>query len=160
MAKNIRIETCLRRLSSLQRQASAMKSRTGQVEVEGLLTKALGEIETIKKTGKNHKREADAAIIRAFGIYQSLQRLSDDPDYFVGTNRNNPHRVVSAQSDRDPVLDRANYSSVRWDAAAMMAVPKDHAEWNPYWRPPPQPAPCYTYTQQQLDQMDPTRKKQ
>ena len=160
MAKNIRIEACLRRLSSLQRQASAMKSRTGQVEVEGLLTKALGEIETIKKTGKNHKREADAAIVRAFLMYQSLQRLSDDPDYFVGTDRNHPHRVVSAQSDRDPVLDRANYSSVRWDAAAMMAVPKDHAEWNPYWRPPARAAPCYTYTQQQLDQMDPTRKKQ
>ena len=129
MSKNIRIDACLRRLSSLQRQASAMKSRTGQVEVEGLLTKALGEIETIKKTGKNHKRQADAAIVQAFVVYQSLQRLSDD-------------------------------SSVRWDAAAMMATPKDHAEWNPYWRPPPQPAPCYTYTQQQLDQMDPTRKKQ
>lgn len=138
-----------------------MKSRTGQVEVESLLTKALSEIETIKKTGKNHKREADAAIIRAFYVYQCLQRLSDDPDYFVGTDRNHPHRVVSSSHSRqDPIQDRARYASVHWDAAAMMAVPKDHAEWNPYWRPPARPAPCYTYTQQELDQIDPNRKKQ
>lgn len=126
-----------------------MKARTGQVEVESLLTKALDEIETIKKSEKNHKREADSAIIRAFHVYQDLQRLADDPDYFVGNTRNHPRRVISA-SAHDPRQDRARYAGVRWDAAAMMAVPKDHAEWNPYWRPPKRAAPCYTWSEKEI----------
>ena len=152
-----RIQRALRKMEGLLKQASAQKVRGGQVEVERLLTAALSYIETIKKSGKNHKREADEAIIKAFYMYQKLQRLAAEPDFFVGTNHNSPNRVVS--SSRDHREDRARYSAVRWDAAAMMAVPKDHAEWNPYWRPPKKAAPCYTYTQEELDKFDPNRKK-
>ena len=124
-------------MESLLKQATATKKSTGQVEVEGLLTKAMDSIETIKKAGKHHKRETDRAMVSAFEMYQRLQRLSGESDFFIGTDRNHP----------------------RWDAAAMMAVPKDHAEWNPYWRPPKTPAPCYNYTKEELDKLDPNRRK-
>ena len=154
-----RIQRALRKMEGLLKQASAQKSRAGQVEVERLLTTALSYIETIKKSEKNHKREADGAIIKAFYMYQKLQRLAAEPDFFVGTDHNSPNRVVSSNREPGNREDRARYSAVRWDAAAMMAVPKDHAEWNPYWRPPKQAAPCYTYTKEELDELDPNRKK-
>ena len=149
-----RIQRALRKMEGLLKQASAQKVRAGQVEVERLLSTAISCVETIKKSEKNHKREADAAIIKAFYMYQKLQRLASEPDFFVGTNHNHPNRVVSTARDFS-----ARYAKVHWNAAAMMAAPKDHAEWNPYWRPPKQPAPCYTYTEEELDKLDPSRKK-
>jgi len=149
-----RIQREIRRLESLLKQATATKKATGQVEVESLLNKAMDSIETIKKAGKHHKRETDRAMVNAFGMYQRLQRLSHQPDFYTGTDRNHPQRVTHL-----PPTTSNIYAHVRWDAAAMMAVPKDHAEWNPYWRPPKKVAPCYTYTQEELDKFDPKRKK-
>ena len=144
-----RIQRSLRKLQGLLKQASAQKVRSGQVEVERLLTTAMSCVETIKKAEKNHKREADAAIIKAFYMYQKLQRLASEPDFFVGTNHNFPNRVVSTSRDFSN-----RYAKVHWNAAAMMAVPKDHAEWNPYWKPPKKPAPCYTYTREEVDALN------
>ena len=108
-----------------------MKRRTGQVEVESLLTKAMDSVETIKKTGNVHKRSADTAIVKAFKIYQQMQRLCDEPDFFIGTNRNHPGRVVSTARDFG-----YNYARVHWDAAAMMAVPRSSSNgYNPYYNP-------------------------
>ena len=150
-----RIQREIRRLESLLKQATATKKSSGQVEVEGLMTKAMDSIETIKKAGKHHKRETDRAMINAFDLYQRLQRLSHEPDYFIGTDRNHPRRVTNL-----PTTTSNIYSHVRWDAAAMMAVPKREVEqWNPYWRPPKQASPCYNYTQEELDKLDPNRKK-
>ena len=149
-----RIEREIRRLESLLKQATATKKSTGQIEVESLLNKAMDSIETIKKAGKNHKRETDRAMVAAFEMYQRLQRLAHEPDFFIGTDRNHPQRVTHL-----PPTTSNIYAHVHWDAAAMMAVPKDHAEWNPYWRPPKSAAPCYTYTEEELDKLDPNRKK-
>jgi hypothetical protein len=150
-----RIQREIRRLESLLNQAAATKKSSGQVEVEGLMNKAMDSIETIKKAGKNHKRETDKAMVSAFELYQRLQRLAREPDFYIGTDRNHPHRVTHL-----PPTTSNIYSHVRWDAAAMMAVPKREAEqWNPYWRPPKKAAPCYTYTQEELDKLDPNRKK-
>jgi len=120
-------------MDSLLRQAASMKRRTGQVEVESLLTKAMDSVETIKKTGNVHKRSADTAIVKAFKIYQQMQRLCDEPDFFIGTNRNHPGRVVSTARDFG-----YNYARVHWDAAAMMAVPRGGSNsngHNPYYNP-------------------------
>ena len=149
-----RIQREIRRLESLLNQAAATKKSSGQVEVEGLMNKAMDSIETIKKAGKNHKRETDKAMVSAFELYQRLQRLAHEPDFFIGTDRNHPQRVASLKASSNI------YSHVRWDAAAMMAVPKREAEqWNPYWRPPKSAMPCYTYTEEELDKFDPNRKK-
>ena len=144
-----RIQRALRNLQGLLKQASAQKVRSGQVEVERLLTTAIGYVDTIKKAEKNHKREADAAIIKAFYMYQKLQRLASEPDFFVGTNHNFPNRVVSTSRDFSN-----RYAKVHWNAAAMMAVPKDHAEWNPYWKPPKKRAPVYQYTREEIDKLN------
>ena len=136
-------------MESLLKQATATKKSTGQVEVEGLLTKAMDSIETIKKAGKHHKRETDRAMVSAFEMYQRLQRLSGESDFFIGTDRNHPRRVTHLPTPATSNI----YAHVRWDAAAMMAVPKDHAEWNPYWRPPKTPAPCYNYTKEEIDKL-------
>jgi hypothetical protein len=83
-------------------------------------------------------------------MYQKLQRLASEPDFFVGTNHNYPGRVFSSAN-----RDFSNrYAKVHWNAAAMMAVPKDHAEGNPYWKPPKKPAPCYTYTREEVDALN------
>ena len=149
-----RIQREIRRLESLLKQATATKKSSGQIEVEGLLTKAMDSIETIKKAGKNHKRETDRAMVNAFEMYQRLQRLAHEPDFFIGTDRNHPQRVASLKASSNI------YSHVRWDAAAMMAVPKRETDqWNPYWRPPKKAAPCYNYTEEELDKLDPNRKK-
>ena len=150
-----RIQREIRRLESLLKQATATKKSSGQIEVEGLLTKAMDSIETIKKAGKNHKRETDRAMVNAFEMYQRLQRLAHEPDFFIGTDRNHPHRVTNL-----PTTTSNIYSHVRWDAAAMMAVPKRETEqWNPYWRPPKKAAACYNYTEEELDKFDPSRRK-
>ena len=150
-----RVERELRKLESLLKQATATKRSSGQIEVEGLMNKAMNSIETIKKAGKHHKRETDRAMVSAFEMYQRLQRLAHEPDFYIGTDRNHPQRVTNL-----PPTTSNIYSHVRWDAAAMMAVPKREAEqWNPYWRPPKSAMPCYTYTQEELDKFDPNRKK-
>ena len=108
-----------------------MKRRTGQVEVESLLTKAMDSVETIKKAGNVHKRSADTAIVKAFKVYQQMQRLCDEPDFFIGTDRNHPGRVVSTARDFG-----YSYARVHWDAAAMMAVPRGSSNgYNPYYNP-------------------------
>ena len=150
-----RIQREIRRLESLLKQATATKKSSGQIEVEGLMNKALDSIETIKKAGKHHKRETDRAMVSAFELYQRLQRLAHEPDYFIGTDRNHPQRVTHL-----PPTTSNIYAHVRWDAAAMMAVPKRETDqWNPYWRPPKKAAPCYTYTKEEIDKLNAERIK-
>jgi hypothetical protein len=133
--KVLRIERALRRMESLLRQASAVKRRTGKIEVEALLTRAVDSVEAIKKAGNTHKRAADKAIIRAYKIYQQMQRLHDEQDFFIGNDRNNRDRVVSlSASSARPV---GNFSRVYWDSAALMAVPKQkRGGYDPWWNPP------------------------
>ena len=83
-----RVERELRKLESLLKQATATKRSSGQIEVEGLMNKAMNSIETIKKAGKHHKRETDRAMVSAFEMYQRLQRLAHEPDFYIGTDRN------------------------------------------------------------------------
>ena len=129
--KVLRIERALRRMESLLRQASAVKRRTGRIEVEALLTRALDSVETIKKAGKTHKRAADKAIVKAYKIYQQLQRLHDEQDFFIGNDRNNRDRVASLSDSY------GHFSKVYWDSAALMAVPKQKGGgYDPWWNPP------------------------
>ena len=139
-------------MESLLKQASAMKRRTGQVEVESMLTKAMDSVETIKKAGNTHKREADRAIVKAYQIYQQMQKLATQPDFFIGTDRNHPDRVVSVS--RNGPNNSYNYARVQWDAASMMAVTKGSPGHDPYWRPPKKPAPVYHYTQEEIDKLN------
>lgn len=133
--KILRIERALRRMESLLRQASAVKRRTGRVEVEALLTRSLDSVEAIKKAGNLHKRAADRAIVSAYQIYQQMQRLHDEQDFFIGNDRNNRDRVVSlSESEPRPT---GHYSRVYWDSAALMAVPKEKGGgYDPWWNPP------------------------
>ncbi len=67
---------------------------------------------------------------------------------FFQTARNiKPNRVVS---DRRSLYNNARPASIRWDAAAMMAVPKEGVDKN-WWRPPSKPAPVKHFTKEELE---------
>jgi len=85
-------------------------------------------------------------MVKAYQVYDRLQRLSNYPQYFSDNTRYAPQRVVS---DRF-VGYNARPASIRWDVAAMMAVPMGGPDRN-WWRPPPRPAPVKHYTREELE---------
>ena len=87
------------------------------------------------------------AMVEAYKLYDRLQRLSQYPTYFVDNTRKNPGRVAS---DRGRDYTNARPASVRWDVAAMMAVPMGGPDRN-WWRPPPRPLPVKHYTREELE---------
>ena len=65
-----------------------------------------------------------------------MQRLHDEPDFFIGNDRNTRDRVVSlSESEPRPT---GHYRRGYWDSAALMAVPKERGGgYDPWWNPPP-----------------------
>lgn len=134
----------LKALRNIERESIATRRNTGKIEFEELLRRAVSNIETIKKYGKRFKEQGDSAIIEAYKIYQRLQRLKGDPAYFMGNTHKYPNRFVSAPNARP--------ASVRWDAAAMMAVTRKSKDiLGGWWRPPKKPMPVKRFTREELE---------
>ena len=116
------------------------------IAFETELRRAIRHIQIIKNTAPTGE-EGDLAMVEAYRMYDRLQRLSDYPQYFSDNTQYRPQRVVS---DRGKDYSSARPAAVRWDAAAMMAVPMSGVDRN-WWRPPPRPAPVKHYTREELE---------
>jgi len=137
------ISRAIRALRNIEKEASATQRRTGKIEFEELLRRAVSNIESIKKYGKVYTTHGDHAIIEAYKIYQRLQRLKNNPSYFMANTHKYPNRFVSHPNARP--------AAVRWDAAAMMAVTiKSGDLLGGWWRPPKKPMPVKLFTSEQL----------
>ena len=115
------------------------------VQYEKFMQRATRCIDIIKKTA--YGAEGDKAMIEAYEVYGRLQRLSHYPQYFSDSTRKKPDRVVS---ENRVVYTQARPTQLKWDAAAMMAVPTAGSDRN-WWRPPPRPPQVKTFTQQEIE---------
>ena len=133
----------LKALRNIEHESIATRRKTGKIEFEELLRRAVSNIETIKKYGKRFKEQGVSAIIEAYKIYQRLQRLKSDPAYFMENTHKYPNRFVAA-----PI---ARPAAVRWDAAAMMAVTRKTGDiLGGWWRPPQKPMPVKQFTYEEM----------
>jgi hypothetical protein len=123
----------------------------GVGEYEKALKRAMRFVGIIRKSAFGIN--GDKAMVEAYEIYARLQRLSDYPQFFSDSTRKYPDRVVSVNSN---LYTRARPSQIRWDAAAMMAVPKGGEQRN-WWRPPKRVAKVKTFTQQEIENAYPGR---
>ena len=117
-----------------------------QIAFETELRRAIRHIQIIKNTAPPGN-EGDLAMVEAYKLYDRMQRLSDYPQFFSDSTQYKPNRVVS---DRRSLYNNARPASIRWDAAAMMAVPKEGVDKN-WWRPPSKPAPVKHFTKEELE---------
>jgi hypothetical protein len=118
-----------------------------QIAFETELRRAVRHIQIIKNTAPPGG-EGDLAMVEAYKLYDRIQRLSDYPQFFSDSTQYKPNRVVSDRSSL--YTHAARPASIRWDAAAMMAVPMSGEDRN-WWRPPPRPAPVKHFTQEELE---------
>ena len=138
------IARALKALRNIEHESIATLRNTGKIEFEELLRRAVTNIETIKKHGKKFKEHGDYAIVEAYKIYQRLQRLKNTPTYFMANTHKYPRRFSSLSAGRP--------ASVRWDAAAMMAVTRKSKDiLGGWWRPPPKPMPVKHFTREELE---------
>ena len=137
------ISRAIRALRNIEKEATATRRNTGKIEFEELLRRAVTNIESIKKYGKRFTEHGDLAIIEAYKIYQRLQRLKNNPTYFMANTHKYPSRFVSHPNARP--------ASVRWDAAAMMAVTRKSGDLlGGWWRPPQKPMPVKQFTYEEM----------
>ena len=112
-----------------------------KIEFDNQMRRAVRHIQIIKRTAPPDST-GDLAMVEAYKLYDRLQRLSEYPTYFADNTRKNPGRTTSDLHARP--------AAVRWDAAAMMAVPMSGEDRN-WWRPPPHPAPVKHFTKEELE---------
>ena len=126
------LDRAMRKLSNLPKLATATMRRSGRVELDTLMNRALKHIGVIKLY-KEPKARVDRYMREAWKIYRRLQRMRDYPQYFVDNRRHNPERTASIEE----VLwsgTQHGYTHIRWDSKAFMAVPKDHQDENMWFR--------------------------
>ena len=123
----------------------------GVGEYEKALKRAMRFVGVIKRSAFGI--DGDRTMVEAYEIYARLQRLSDYPQFFSDNTRKYPDRVVSVNSN---LYTKGRPTQIRWDTAAMMAVPKGGEQRN-WWRPPKRVAKVYTFTQQEIENAYPRR---
>ena len=143
--KKPKYEVSLRKLENILSEVLRSSSNSRQLDLDNRMRRAIRHIQIIKRTAPNNE-DGDLAMVKAYQVYDRLQRLSNYPQYFSDNTRYAPQRVVS---DRF-VGYNARPASIRWDVAAMMAVPMGGPDRN-WWRPPPRPAPVKHYTREELE---------
>jgi len=143
--KKPKYEVSLRKLENILSEVLRSSGNSKQLDLDNRMRRAIRHIQIIKRTAPNNE-DGDLAMVKAYQVYDRLQRLSNYPQYFSDNTRYAPQRVVS---DRF-VGYNARPASIRWDVAAMMAVPMGGPDRN-WWRPPPRPAPVKHYTREELE---------
>jgi len=129
-------------LRGIEKERVACIKNASQIEFESLLSRALNQIENIKRIGRDrYAEEGDSAIIQAWNVYSNLQRSKNDPAFFMDNTRNRPGRVIH----------QGRPASVRWDAAAMMATTRFRGYQDTWWRPPPRRSQVKHYTQEEIE---------
>ena len=136
----------LQKLRNIVSETLRSSGQGRQIEFDNQMRRAIRHIQIIKRNAPSGGT-GDLAMVEAYRLYDRLQRLSQYPTYFVDNTRKNPGRVAS---DRGRDYTNARPAAVRWDAAAMMAVPMSGVDRN-WWRPPPRPAPVKHYTREELE---------
>ena len=136
----------LQKLRNIVSETLRSSGQGRQIEFDNQLRRAIRHIQIIKRNAPSGNT-GDSAMVEAYRLYDRLQRLSQYPTYFVDNTRKNPGRVAS---DRGRDYTNARPASVRWDVAAMMAVPMTGEDRN-WWRPPPRPLPVKHYTREELE---------
>jgi len=136
----------LQKLRNIVSETLRSSGQGRQIEFDNQTRRAIRHIQIIKRTAPTNST-GDLAMVEAYRLYDRLQRLSGYPMYFADNTRKNPGRVAS---DRGRDYTNARPASVRWDVAAMMAVPMGGQERN-WWRPPPRPLPVKHYTKEELE---------
>ncbi len=143
--KKPKYEVSLRKLENILSEVLRSSGNSKQLDLDNRMRRAIRHIQIIKRTAPNNE-DGDLAMVKAYQVYDRLQRLSNYPQYFSDNTRYAPQRVVS---DRF-VGYNARPASIRWDVAAMMAVPMSGPDRN-WWRPPSRPAPVKHYTREELE---------
>ena len=136
----------LQKLRNIVSETLRSSGQGRQIEFDNQMRRAIRHIQIIKRNVPSGEK-GDLAMVDAYKLYDRLQRLSQYPTYFVDNTRKNPGRVAS---DRGRDYTNARPASVRWDVAAMMAVPMGGPDRN-WWRPPPRPIPVKHYTREELE---------
>ena len=126
------LDRAMRKLSNLPKLATATMRKSGRVELDALMNKALKHINVIKLY-KAPKARVDRYMRDAWKIYRRLQRMRDYPQYFVDNRRHAPERTASIEEVMWSGTQHG-YTHIRWDAKALMAVPKDHQDENMWFR--------------------------
>ena len=143
--KKSKYEISLRKLENILSEVLRSSGNSRQLDLDNRMRRAIRHIQIIKRTAPNNE-DGDLAMVKAYQVYDRLQRLANYPQYFADNTRYAPQRVVS---DRF-VGYNARPASIRWDVAAMMAVPMGGPDRN-WWRPPSSPAPVKHYTREELE---------
>ena len=143
--KKSKYEISLRKLENILSEVLRSSANSRQLDLDNRMRRAIRHIQIIKRTAPNNE-DGDLAMVKAYQVYDRLQRLANYPQYFADNTRYAPQRVVS---DRF-VGYNARPASIRWDVASMMAVPMGGPDRN-WWRPPPRPAPVKHYTREELE---------
>ena len=143
--KKSKYEISLRKLENILSEVLRSSGNSRQLDLDNRMRRAIRHIQIIKRTAPNNE-DGDLAMVKAYQVYDRLQRLANYPQYFADNTRYAPQRVVS---DRF-VGYNARPASIRWDVAAMMAVPMGGPDRN-WWRPPARPAPVKHYTREELE---------
>ena len=141
----------LKQLQNILQDVLIGYSLGGVGEYEKALKRAMRFVGVIKRSAFGI--DGDRAMVEAYEIYARLQRLSDYPQFFSDNTRKYPDRVVSVNSN---LYTKGRPTQIRWDTAAMMAVPKGGEQRN-WWRPPKRVAKVYTFTQQEIENAYPRR---
>ena len=136
----------LQKLRNIVSETLRSSGQGRQIEFDNQMRRAIRHIQIIKRNVPSGEK-GDLAMVEAYKLYDRLQRLSQYPTYFVDNTRKNPGRVAS---DKGRDYSNARPASVRWDVAAMMAVPMGGADRN-WWRPPLRPMPVKHFTREELE---------
>ncbi len=143
--KKPKYEISLRKLENILSEVLRSSANSRQLDLDNRMRRAIRHIQIIKRTAPNNE-DGDLAMVKAYQVYDRLQRLANYPQYFADNTRYAPQRVVS---DRF-VSYNARPASIRWDVASMMAVPMGGPDRN-WGRPPLRPAPVKHYTREELE---------
>jgi len=137
----------LQKLRNIVSETLRSSGQGRQIEFDNQMRRAIRHIQIIKRNAPPDAN-GDLAMVEAYKLYDRLQRLSEYPTFFVDNTRKNPRRVASDRGS--DYTHAARPASIKWDAAAMMAVPMSGEDRN-WWRPPPRPAPVKHFTQEELE---------
>ena len=132
MQRGYNLDRAMRKLETLPKMAIAMLRQSSRIELEALMNRALKYIHVIRLY-EEPKAKVDRYMRKSWGIYKRLQRMRDYPQYFVDNRRNDPERTQSIEEVMWSGTQHG-YTHIRWDAKALMAVPKDGQHENMWFR--------------------------
>lgn len=126
-----RLDRAMRVLRNLPALAVATQRRTGQAAGDDIRNRAIKSIDVIRKC-RGNKRRVDRCMREAWTIYRRLQNLTG-ADFFVDNNNDDPKRTVTLAPEM--YSGGLGFRHVNWDAEFLMAMPKRHEQYNPFWNP-------------------------